>query len=63
MSTETRSLIGTTWKHRKKAGIYRITALDEKKQEAYLSAQSKGCRSTWKYIPLLSFDYEQITSQ
>ena len=53
--------LGSEWKHRRKGFIYRVTELRVFKNEVYLTALSKGARSTWKYAPLVPFDYEEST--
>lgn len=53
-------MLGTTWKHRRKGGIYRITQIRDNTGDVWLEAQSKGCRSTWKYVGLIHFDYEKV---
>ena len=53
------SLLGTVWRHKKKGGIYRLTQIDNR-DNVYLQAETKGCRSTWKYNVLLTWDYEQV---
>ncbi len=52
--------IGSEWKHRKKGFVYRVTEARPAKDEVYLQAQTKGARSTWKYGPLVPFDYERV---
>lgn len=54
--------IGSQWKHRKKGFVYRVTELRPLKDEVYLQAQTKGARSTWKYGPLVPFDYEPLSA-
>lgn len=53
------ALLGTVWRHKKKGGIYRLTQTDNR-DNVYLEAETKGCRSTWKYTGLLTWDYEQV---
>lgn len=54
------SLLGTTWRHKKKGGIYTVTQTAPKRGDVYLAAQTKGCRSTWKAECLLAWDYELV---
>lgn len=55
-------LMRTLWKHKKKGGLYRVT--DKRVHlggdEVYLSAVTKGRRSTWKAECLLPFDYDLV---
>ena len=51
--------LGTVWRHKKKGGIYRLTQTDNR-DNVYLQAETKGCRSTWKYTGLLTWDCEQV---
>jgi hypothetical protein len=53
-------LIGSYWKHKKKGGVYRVTQTNEKRGNVYLSAETIGCRSTWKAECLLPYDYEKV---
>ena len=55
------NLLGTTWTHKRKGGRYRVTEVSEKRGDVYLTAQTKRCRSTWKAICLLAFDYDLVT--
>lgn len=56
------TLLGTAWRHKKKGGIYRLTQTDNR-DNVYLQAETKGCRSTWKYNGLLTWDYEQVPNK
>jgi len=60
MADEREVTIGSRWKHRKKQRVYSVTQVNEAKNEVYLQAETAGARSTWKYRPLVPFDYERI---
>lgn len=49
-------VLHSQWKHRKKGHIYSIAKIEY--DRVYLQAHTKGARSTWKYTPLVPFDYE-----
>jgi hypothetical protein len=57
------NLIGTTWRHKKKGAIYTVSHVDQEQGDVYLTTKSKGCRSTWKWISLLAYDYERIEKE
>lgn len=54
--------IGTYWRHKKKKSVYCIDKIREGRNEVYLRAISAGSKSTWKYLPLLPFDYDLVES-
>jgi len=70
MTTEhhTGSLIGTRWRNKRTGRQYRVTEVGRRSgkwgkwQEdmAYLQCETKGGRSTWKYVGLLEWDYVRI---
>jgi len=52
--------LGSRWKHKRTGREYRVTQINQNRDDIYLECESKGGRSTWKYIPLLPWDYELI---
>jgi hypothetical protein len=56
---EIQALLGTRWQHKKKNGIYRVTEIKDG-DTVYLTAETRGSRSTWKYAPLLPWDYDKL---
>jgi hypothetical protein len=54
------NLIGTNWRHKKKGAIYTVSHVDPERGNVYLTAKTKNRRSTWKWISLLAYDYEQV---
>ena len=59
-TTDTQGLLHTVWRRKKTSKTYRVTLVDEKRADVYLSTLTKGGRSTWKAICLLPYDYERI---
>lgn len=55
-------VLHSKWRHKKKGFVYSIVEIDEKGWRVYLRplVPTKGARSTWKYTPLVPFDYDPV---